>query len=147
MADQGNELEARMARVRKKLDQRGGVPGQGRRVAMDDREEGSIWWIIKAEIAFVLGFAALIGGRSLAIHGLGAVPSPDSLGRTEGAVVLGLLLVIGLLMGPKDFKSHAALIFGAGLAYMAESFYVPMLAGLMGRIYTPEYVGLLSLGG
>ena len=147
MADQGGDIEARMKRVKKRLNQR--EPGRrGQRAAAVETEERSlVKTVIRAEIAFLLGIAALLAGRGVAMNLLEVEPSTVAMGRVEGGLVVALLVVLGLLFGKKDYASHVALVAGAGLAYMAEPYYVPALSALMEKIYTPHYVGLVKLGG
>jgi hypothetical protein len=72
-------------------------------------------------------------------------PSTELLGWGEGAIVLLLLLVIGLLFGKSELISHGALVVGASMAFLGESYYIPLVPELMESIYNPDYVSLVLL--
>jgi hypothetical protein len=102
--------------------------------------------ILRPQLAFILGFVGLIAGRALAMHFLGYEPKTDLLGFGDGAAVVVVLVVLGLLFGLSDHISHGALIVGATLSFVLESYYIPALPDLMSKIYTPGYVALVTLG-
>ena len=76
---------------------------------------------------------------------LNITPSTELLGLGEGGVIVVLLVVIGLLFGKSDWFSHIALVVGAALAFLAESYYIALAPDLMGSIYNPGYVALALL--
>jgi len=146
----GDDFNARLKRVEgraryKNLDR--SPPGMHHKARDEDFDaEGMMRSILRPQLALLLGAMALIAGRAMLIHGLGVEPSPDLLGWGEGLVTFCILVVIGLLFGSADHISHGALIVGAALAFVLEGYYIPLFPDLMSQIYTPEYVGLVSLG-
>jgi len=100
---------------------------------------------LRPQLALVLGAIALVVGRGFAMKYLGIEPSGELLSIAEGMVVLALLVGIGLAFGRSDIISHCALLAGAALAFLTEGFYIPLMPGLMGMIYNPDYVAIVVL--
>jgi len=89
---------------------------------------------------------ALVAGRSIAMSQFGIETSTQTLSPPEGAIVLVLLVIIGLVFGKSNYVSHIAMAFGAALAFLTESYYITAMPDLMAQIYTPEYVTRVTLG-
>ena len=121
------------------------MPGQ-RRVGDDSLDEQAMGRaILLPQLAFILGVAALVAGRGIAMNYLMIVPSTDLLGFGEGCVVAVLLLTIGVLFGKSNLIAHGALVVGASLAFLGEGYFIPVVPELMESIYNPNYVGLVLL--
>ena len=145
MGIQDNDFEARIKRVQVQSRKNAPMPGQ-RRVG-DDRfdEQAMSRAILLPQLAFILGAVALVAGRGIAMNYLMIEPSTDLLGLGEGGVIVAFLVVIGLLFGKSDWFSHGALVVGAALAFLGESYYITVVPELMESIYNPDYVGRVLL--
>ena len=124
------------------------MPELGRRQEHHHEEvntEALAMAILRPQLVLVLGFIALIVGRSIAMNVFGIEPSTELLGLGEGIVVLALLVVLGVLFGLTEYILHGALVVGAALAFMLESYYIPAIPGLIEQVYTPGYVNLVVL--
>ncbi len=145
MGIQDDDFEARIKRVQVQSRQNAPMPDQ-RRVGDDSFDEQAMSRaILLPQLAFVLGAAALVAGRGIAMNYLMVEPSTDLLGFGEGCVIFVLLVGIGLLFGKSSLISHAALVAGASLAFLSEGYYILVVPELMESIYNPDYVGLVLL--
>jgi hypothetical protein len=145
MTSHDEDFNARMKRVRVKLGGQGLPPLRQPGSQRDFDEQGAIARIVLPQLAFVLGAAALIASRAIAMNYLGVDPDTNLLGAVEGGLLLLLLLSIGLLFGKSETLSHGALVVGAALAFLGESYYIAAAPDLMGFIYTPDYVARVIL--
>ena len=138
-------FEARIKRVQVKSRQRAPMPDL--RHGDDDSSDGQATSlaILLPQVAFVLGAIALIVGRAISMNTLMLEPSRDLLGLGEGCVIVILLIVFGGMFGKSNHISHGAMVIGASLAFLGESYYIPVVPELMKSIYNPEYVDLLLL--
>ena len=145
MGIQDNAFEARIKRVQVRSRRNAPMPDQRR--AGDDSfdEQAMSRAILLPQLAFILGAVALIAGRGIAMNYLMFEPSTDLLGYGEGGVVVVFLLAIGVLFGKSNLISHGALVVGASLAFLGESYYIPIVPELMESIYNPDYVRLVLL--
>lgn len=148
MTVQDDDFNARIKRVRAKSGHFAVAPQQRTRRARDTGfdEHALRWAILLPQLALLLGAAALIAGRAIAMNYFDVVASTEVLGRGEGALVIGFLLGFGLLFGRSQLISHCALIVGASLAFLGESYYIPAAPDLMGFIYSTDYVARVILG-
>lgn len=122
------------------------MPAARRRVVADDADEhAAILGILRPQLAFVLGVAAMIGGRAFAMNSLMLEPSTEVLGAGEGIVVLAILAGLGLLLFRRDAIALGALVVGAALGFLLEGYFIPVMPELMSTLYTPDYVGLVIL--
>ena len=141
MRNQDDDFNARVKRVRVQSRQYAPMPD---RVGEDDSD---MWLmsgvILRPQLALILGAVAMIAGRAISMNQFMIAPSTELLGLGEGAIVIVLLFVIGLLFGKSDLISHGALVVGASLAFLGESFYIPLIPDLMESIYNPDYVALV----
>lgn len=140
-----DDFEARVKRVQARSGRLTAMPSRPRRRRDEVDETAMIAAVLRPQLALILGAAALILGRSIAMNQLMLVPKVDVLGWGEGGIVLMLLVVIGFLFGKSDIISHCALVFGAALAFLLEGYYIPLFPSLMGAIYNPGYVALVTL--
>ena len=140
MANQDDAFTARMNRVR--AQSRPGAPMPSARVESDRDfdEHAMIGAVLRPQLALILGAVSLILGRSIAMNQFMVESSPDLLSPTEGAIILPFLVVFGLLLGRSHVVSHIALVVGAALAFLCESYYLPLAPGLMEQVYNTEYV-------
>jgi hypothetical protein len=145
MSNLDDDFKARVKRLRVQSRQYAQLPDRRRIVDNDFDERAISGAILRPQLALILGAVALILGRGFAMNYLMIVPSTDLLGLGEGAIVLLLLLVIGLIFGKSDVISHGALVVGASLAFLGERFYIPFVPELMETIYNPNYVSLVFL--
>ena len=145
MVNQDDDFRARSKRVRVKSNLNAPMPSRRRSDADDVDKEAVIGTILRAQLALVLGAFALIAGRGIAINYLMVEPSPETLGIGEGGVVVAMLVAIGLMFGKSDMISHGALVIGASVAFLGESFYIRLFPGPMESIYDPGYVALVFL--
>jgi hypothetical protein len=138
-------FEARIKRVQVKSRQRAPMPDL--RHGDDDSSDGQVMSlaILLPQVAFVLGAIALIVGRAISMNTLMLEPSTDLLGLGEGCVIIILLIVFGGMFGKSNHISHGAMVIGASLAFLGESYYIRVVPELMKSIYNPEYVDLLLL--
>jgi hypothetical protein len=138
-------FEARIKRVQVKSRQRAPMPDLRR--GDDDSSDGQVMSlaILLPQVAFVLGAIALIVGRAISMNTLMLEPSTDLLGLGEGCVIIILLIVFGGMFGKSNHISHGAMVIGASLAFLGESYYIRVVPELMKSIYNPEYVDLLLL--
>ena len=145
MSNQDDDFQARVKRVRVKPGPQAQPLGQmrGGDDGVDEKAMGRA--ILRPQLALVLGAVGLIVGRGIAMNYLMIEPSTDLLGLGEGAIIVAILVVFGLLFGKSDHISHGALVVGASLAFLGESFYIPLMPDLMGSIYNQSYVSLVFL--
>jgi hypothetical protein len=145
MTVQDDDLRTRIARAEVKSRRTSPMPRQ-RRVGDDSFDEQAMSRkILLPQLAFILGAVALIAGRAIAMNTLMITPSTELLGLGEGVVIVALLVAIGLLFGKSDWVSHIALVVGAALAFLGESYYITLAPDLMESIFNPDYVGLVVL--
>ncbi len=145
MTVQDDDLRTRIKRAQVKSRRNAPMPGQ-RRVGNDSVDEQAVSRaILLPQLAFILGAVALVAGRGIAMNYLMIEPSTDLLGLGEGGVIVAFLVVIGLLFGKSDWFSHGALVVGAALAFLGESYYITVVPELMESIYNPDYVGRVLL--
>ena len=140
MSNQDDAFTARMNRVRAQSRPGAPMPSARAESGGDFDEHAMIGAVLRPQLALVLGAVSLILGRGIAINQFGVELSPDLLSLTEGAIVLPFLVIFGLLLGRNQVISHIALVVGAALAFLCESYYMPFAAGLMEQVYTSEYV-------
>jgi len=145
MSNLDEDFAARAKRVRARTAGSAPMPLKARVRDEDRTDHALVMAILRPQLALILGAVAMILGRAFAMNSLGIEPSTELLGWGEGGVVLILLLPIGLLFGKSDAISHGALAVGAALAFLCESFYIPIAPDLMGLLYTPEYVARVIL--
>lgn len=146
MAHMDDDFEARFKRVKARTAHRATIP---RAREVDDAGSGELATagaILRPALALVLGVVALILGRAVAMNQFMVEASPDLLSPIEGALILPLLVVFGLLLGRSQVMSQVAMIAGAVLAFLCERYYVPVVPDLMAAIYTPGYVETVLLG-
>ena len=146
MSDANDDLQARIKRFGGQPPRLAPTPARGRIVDDDSGVEALIAAVLRPQLAFLLGAVAMVAGRAFAMNYLMIEPSTEVLGLNEGAVILVLLVGIGLLLGRREVISHGAMVVGASLAFLMESFYLPLAPDLMGSVYTPEYVSRVLLG-
>ena len=145
MTVQDEDLRNRIERIQGKSRRLGPAPKQ-RRARNDSIDHQALSRaILLPQLAFVLGAVALIAGRAVAMNTLMIVPSTELLGLGEGGIILVLLVAIGLLFGKSDWFSHIALVVGAALAFLGESYYIALAPDLMESAYNPGYVGMVLL--
>jgi hypothetical protein len=147
MSNQDDALQARIKRMKVQPSRNVRAPARNRAAEKEFDEGRFSAAILLPQLALVLGFLAMIAGRSIAMNQFMIEPNPNLLGGSEGAIVFALLLVIGLLFGKSNHISHGALVIGASLAFLGESFYVPLFSGVMESVYNENYVSLVMLGG
>ena len=145
MTVQDDDLRNRIERIQVKSRRLGPMPDQ-RRARKDSLDEQALSRaILIPQLAFVLGAVALVAGRAIAMNTLMIEPSTDLLGLGEGGIIVVLLVGIGLLFGKSDWLSHGALVVGAALAFLAESYYITLAPELMESVYNSGYVALVLL--
>jgi len=140
MANQDDAFTARMNRVRAQSRPGAPMPSAGADSSGDFDEHAMIGAVLRPQLALILGAVAMILGRSIAMNQFMVESSPDLLSPTEGAIVLPFLVIFGLLLGRSQIISHIALVVGAALAFLCESYYMPLAPGLMESIYNSDYV-------
>ena len=140
-----DDFEERLKRVRSQQHRAAPEPRLGAGSERDFDEGAFVGKILLPQLAFVLGFAALIAARSVVMNQFGVEASTQTLSIAEGAAALVLLAVIALLFG-RNYFAHLALVLGACLAFLGEGIFIPLAPQLMEQIYTPEYVALVDLG-
>lgn len=156
MSSQDDDLQARIKRVRARAGRGAPMPNapmrnapmpaaRRRGVADDADEHAAILGILRPQLAFVLGVAAMIGGRAFAMNSLMLEPSTEVLGPGEGIVVLAILAGLGLLLFRRDAIALGALVVGAALGFLLEGYFIPIIPELMSSLYSPDYVGLVIL--
>jgi hypothetical protein len=145
MSNQDDDFNARIKRLRLQPKPYAQMPDRSLVGDKDFDENAISGAILRPQLALILGAVAMIAGRGFAMNYLLIEPSTELLGWGEGAIVLLLLLVIGLLFGKSELISHGALVVGASMAFLGESYYIPLVPELMESIYNPDYVSLVLL--
>jgi hypothetical protein len=145
MSDQDADFKARVKRLRLQPRQYAQMPDRSLAGGRDFDEKAMSGAILRPQLALILGAVAMIAGRGFAMNYLLIEPSTELLGWGEGVIVILLLLVTGLLFGKSELISHGALVVGASLAFLGESYYIPLVPELMESIYNPDYVSLVFL--
>ncbi len=147
MTVQDDDLKTRINRVQARSRRFAPMPDRRRGGDGDFDERVLIGAILRPQLALILGAVVLVASRAFAMNYLMIVPATDLLGLAEGGVIMLLLFVIGLLFGKSDWFSHGALVVGAALAFLGESYYIAVVPELMESIYNPGYVALVLLSG
>lgn len=150
MSNLDDDFAARAKRVRARSGDAPPMPARTRarrpREA-DSGEQATVLAILRPQLALVLGAVAMVAGRAVSMRYLGIEPSSEVLALGEGFVVFVLLFGAGLLFGRSDVISHGALVVGAALSFLGESYYILMAPELMEAVYNPEYVARVLLYG
>jgi len=146
MSNLDDDFKARAKRVRQRSVRDAPMPASAR---ADDDGAGleAVATLLRPQLALLLGVVAMVAGRAFAMNSLMIEPSTEVLSWAEGGVVFLILVGLGLMFGKSDAISHGALVVGAALAFILEGYYIPVAPGLMGTLYSPEYVELVLLKG